>query len=110
MVLTDAALATIFKLLRIQYALGHQDERDKQNIFLAGFTEVGQAPAASGGPTSPERLFNEETAILNASMRENTATTSHRDTGDSKTDGLTTNPIDMPSMTAETPFNMDTTD
>lgn len=106
MILTDAALATIFKLLRIQYALCHQDERDKQNIFLAGFTEVGQAPAASG-PISPER-YNDD--LMNASIREETATTSHREAGESKTDGLTMNPIDMPPMAGETPFNTDTND
>lgn len=32
-------MATIFKLLRIQYALSHQDELDKQEIFLAGSKE-----------------------------------------------------------------------
>lgn len=35
-VLNDVCMATIFKLLRIQYALSHQDERDKQDIFLMG--------------------------------------------------------------------------
>lgn len=50
MVLTDAAMATIFKLLRMQYALSHQDERDKQNIFLAGFAEVGQAQRPAERP------------------------------------------------------------
>ena len=37
LVVSEAAMATVFKLLRIQYALAHQDEQDKQNIFLAGF-------------------------------------------------------------------------
>jgi len=36
LVLTDTSMATIFKLLRIQYALSHQDELDKQEIFLMG--------------------------------------------------------------------------
>lgn len=35
-ILSDASMATIFKLLRIQYALSHQDEKDKQDIFLMG--------------------------------------------------------------------------
>lgn len=35
-VLNDISMATIFKLLRIQYALSHQDEKDKQDIFLMG--------------------------------------------------------------------------
>ena len=38
----DCAMATIFKLLRINYALIHQDEIDKQSIFLAGFDQVKQ--------------------------------------------------------------------
>lgn len=36
----EAASATIFKLLRINYALMHQDEADKQNIFLTGYQDV----------------------------------------------------------------------
>ena len=38
--LCDCAMATIFKLLRINYALIHQDEIDKQSIFLAGFDKI----------------------------------------------------------------------
>lgn len=33
-------MAIIMKLLRIQYALSHQDELDKQDIFLAGSKEA----------------------------------------------------------------------
>ena len=40
LVSSEAATATIFKLLRIQYALMHQDELDKENIFLAGYQGV----------------------------------------------------------------------
>lgn len=77
MVLTDAAMATIFKLLRIQYALSHQDERDKQNIFLAGFSEVGQAQQQA------EKPADELTA---ASVQDETASASARE-ADSKADG-----------------------
>jgi len=37
---SDNAMAVIFKLLRIQYALSHQDELDKQDIFLMGAKET----------------------------------------------------------------------
>jgi hypothetical protein len=33
-------MATIFKMLRIQYALSHQDEKDRQDIFLMGLREA----------------------------------------------------------------------
>jgi hypothetical protein len=49
-VLNDTSMATIFKLLRIQYALSHQDEWDKQDIFLMG----GKANAA----TAQQQLLN----------------------------------------------------
>lgn len=42
-------MATIFKLLRIQYALSHQDEVDRQDIFLLG---------ARGNPAS-QQVVNE---------------------------------------------------
>lgn len=32
----EASMATLMKLIRIQYALCHQDEKDKQDIFLMG--------------------------------------------------------------------------
>jgi len=38
--LAETSMAIIMKLLRIQYALSHQDELDKQEIFLAGGKEV----------------------------------------------------------------------
>ena len=38
-VLQDNTFAVVFKLLRINYALMHQDELDKQNIFLVGAKE-----------------------------------------------------------------------
>lgn len=36
LVVSDNTMAIIFKLLRIQYALCHQDELDKQDMFLMG--------------------------------------------------------------------------
>ena len=39
LVIADNTMAIIFKLLRIQYALCHQDELDKQDIFLMGAKE-----------------------------------------------------------------------
>jgi len=39
--IADNSMAIIFKLLRIQYALSHQDEVDKQDIFLMGAKEAG---------------------------------------------------------------------
>jgi hypothetical protein len=38
--ISDNSMAVIFKLLRIQYALCHQDELDKQDIFLMGSKEM----------------------------------------------------------------------
>jgi len=37
--ISDNTMAIIFKLFRIQYALSHQDELDKQDIFLLGTKE-----------------------------------------------------------------------
>ena len=46
-------MATIFKLLRINYALAHQDEIDKQSIFLAGFDKI-QSVATDRKDHSPD--------------------------------------------------------
>lgn len=52
LVLTDTSMATIFKLLRIQYALSHQDEVDKQQIFLAGHRETRGQRATQPPPAA----------------------------------------------------------
>lgn len=36
--LNDQALASVFKILRLNYALEEQDEMDRQSIILMGFT------------------------------------------------------------------------
>mmetsp|Transcript_29422 Transcript_29422/g.44524 ORF Transcript_29422/g.44524 Transcript_29422/m.44524 type:complete len:116 (-) Transcript_29422:1845-2192(-) len=41
-ILTDTSMATIFKLLRIQYALSHQDEVDRQDMLLFGIHDQGK--------------------------------------------------------------------
>ena len=43
-VLQDNTFAVVFKLLRINYALMHQDEMDKQSIFLVGAKEQQGQP------------------------------------------------------------------
>lgn len=46
---SDNSMAVIFKLQRIQYALLHQDEVDKQDIFLLGAKDTGRTvPGAAG--------------------------------------------------------------
>jgi len=62
-VLNEAAMATIFKLLRIQYALSHQDEVDKQDIFLMGQREV-ENPYSYVNPTQRQ----ERTIDINESV------------------------------------------
>ena len=47
--LSDNSMAIMFKLLRIQYALMHQDEVDKQDIFLMGAKDVGPTGGATVG-------------------------------------------------------------
>lgn len=66
-VLSETAMATIFKLLRIQYALSHQDEVDKQDIFLMGQKDV-ENPYSFNNPKAsikPERTAG---ADLNDSL------------------------------------------
>ena len=62
MVLNDTSMATIFKLLRIQYALSHQDEKDKQDIFLMGGKLMTNAPAA--GNAAPQQTISEIATTL----------------------------------------------
>jgi hypothetical protein len=52
LVLTDTSMATIFKLLRIQYALSHQDELDKQEIFLMGARDATGGKGNQSGNTA----------------------------------------------------------
>lgn len=37
--IADNTLAIVFKMMRISYALAHQDELDRQNVFLFGAQE-----------------------------------------------------------------------
>jgi hypothetical protein len=63
--LSDTTMATIFKMLRIQYALLHQDEVDKQDIYLMGLKDatshpgtIAPAPASLVPPTSADHAFD----------------------------------------------------
>jgi len=36
-------MASIFKVMKLDYALDNQDEVDRQNLYLMGLTNSGQA-------------------------------------------------------------------
>lgn len=38
--LNDQAMASIFKVMKLDFALDEQDENDKQNLFLMGLTNT----------------------------------------------------------------------
>lgn len=41
--LNDQAMASIFKVMKLDYALDNQDEVDRQNLYLMGLTNSGHA-------------------------------------------------------------------
>ena len=61
-------MAVIFKLLRIQYALLHQDEVDKQDIFLMGAKEVGQTGGGMAGPGVSASLNQTQNSLAQNSI------------------------------------------
>ena len=72
-------MATIFKLLRINYALIHQDEIDKQSIFLAGFDQVKQysndnESTKKDQNTVVNEMFINEKEIMNSSIDSTSST------------------------------------
>ena len=69
--LSETTMVTIFKMLRIQYALLHQDEVDKQDIYLMGLKDATGLPGTNAPvaanlvpPTPADHAFDTGTTSL----------------------------------------------
>ena len=54
--LCESSLAIVFKLMRISYALAHQDEMDRQDVFLMGGKVSGGLPENQGNQNMNQSL------------------------------------------------------